>query len=177
MNRYKHLLSRLLPAENSRKIVGIFPHNTLIDTEKTNHKTKEIVLFEDGMEFLKKVSAKNISLVLFINQIIPHQLSMADFQEYVDGIDFVVKQAGVDLVGVYWCPNIDKRDPFVVPNPGMFIRVTENTGIKWDGLTVLSASDNDLSAATKVKAVPVKIGRRTKDRETYDSLNRWIDSL
>jgi hypothetical protein len=40
---------------------------------------------------------------------------------------------------------------------------------------VLSASDNDLSAAKKVNAIPIKIGDKHQKFDSFNSLIEWID--
>jgi len=78
---------------------------------------------------------------------------------------------------MYWCPGVDKKDPFVVPNPGMFVRVTENLNINWVDVPVLSAAENDLSAANKVKATPIMIGTKHNKYISYPDLANWLQSI
>lgn len=174
MNRYKFLLNTTL---NNNQIIGLFPWGTIIDTTTTDLKKDQITFFDSGMDFLRNLASKNVSVVLFINQFKPHPLVMDKLQSVVTAIENVVKEQGVTVIGTYWCPGVDRNDPFVVPNPGMFVRVTENTGIAWDNIPVLSASDVDLSAASKVKAAPILIGKEHKKYTSYNSLSEWIASI
>ena len=88
-----------------------------------------------------------------------------------------VRDQGVAVMGTYWCPSVDKKDPFVVPNPGMFVRVTENLAVDWNKIPVLSVSEIDLSAANKVKAEPIMIGSKHNKYASYDSLSNWLSKI
>jgi histidinol phosphatase-like enzyme len=174
MNRFKHLLDNVSTSTNNR-IIGLFPFGTVIDTKNTSIKNQQLHFLEEGVEFLQQLSTKSVSVVLFFNQFKP-PVPMNDLEQFAAAVaDFVTKQ-GVAVIGPYWCPGSDKKDPFVVPNPGMFTRVTENTGIKWDNLTVISANELDLMAASKVKALPVKIGGVSTKWTTFASLLDWNNS-
>lgn len=171
MNRFKHLLDKLPSAANNR-IIGLFPLGTVIDTKNTSVKAQQLHFLEDGVEFLKQIAAKNTSVVLFFNQFKP-PVPMNELEQFTAAVaDFVSKQ-GVNVIGPYWCPGYDKKDPFVVPNAGMFHRVTENTGIKWDSIPVISSNELDLMAANKVKALPIKIGGVSTKWTTFESLLEW----
>jgi histidinol phosphatase-like enzyme len=173
MNRFEYLLTGL-PNNTTNQIIGLFPFGTVIDTKNTSIKNQQLHFLEEGVEFLQKISTKNISVVLFFNQFRP-PVPMNELEQFAAAVsDFVTKQ-GVNVIGPYWCPGIDKKDPFVVPNPGMFTRVTENTGIKWDNITVISTNELDLMAAAKVKALPVKIGGTSTKWTAFASLADWVN--
>lgn len=171
MNRFRYLLLD----GSKHQLIGIFPYGLIIDDKKSNHKTNEIHFFDDGINFLKMLAQKNISIVMFINQFKP-ALPFEKFESFVEAVESFSKQQGVNLKGVYWCPGTDKRDPFVIPNPGMFHRVTENTGITWDNIPVISNNELDLVAASKVNAVPIKIGGNSTKWTRFSSLNEWFES-
>ena len=174
MNRYKFLLDNL-PSAGNKEIIGLFPFGTVIDTKNTSIKNQQLHFLEEGVTFLEKLSTRNVSIVLFFNQFKP-PVTATDLEAFTNAVaDFVTKQ-GLTVIGPYWCPGIDKRDPFVVPNPGMFHRVTENTGISWEGIPVISSSELDLTAAAKVKSVPIKIGGNNTSNKwtTYESLDAWL---
>lgn len=176
MNRYKFLLDNL-PSAGSREIIGFFPFGTLIDTKNTSIKNQQLHFLEEGVQFLEKLATKNTSIVLFFNQFKP-PVPANELEAFTGAVaDFVTKQ-GISVIGPYWCPGVDKRDPFVVPNPGMFHRVTEHTGISWTGIPVISSNELDLAAAVKVKALPIKIGGNKTNAKwaTYDSLDEWLSS-
>lgn len=172
MNRYKFLLST--PVSNS-KTIGLFPWGTIIDSKQSDISKNLLVFSDEGLQFLRNI-AHSTNVVLFINQFKMHPLSMEDFQELVNSIDRVVKEQGVTVLGPYWAPGTQKNDPFVVPNPGMFYRATETANINWENIEVLSASDDDLSAAKKVKATPIKIGSSHKTYTSFNSVSEWLNS-
>jgi len=173
MNRYKFLLNQpVVPSDT----IGLFPWGTIIDSAASNITDQYFVCSDEGSHFLNKI-ASTTSVVLFINQFKLTPLSMADFQELANSIEGLVKQHGVTVKGTYWAPGFDQHDPYVVPNPGMFRRATENIGINWSNIKVLSAFDDDLVAAKKVKAIPIKIGsNKNKSFTSFKSILEWADS-
>lgn len=171
MNRFRYLLL----GSSKPQLIGIFPYGLIIDDNKSNHKTNEIHFFDEGINFLKMLAQKNISVVMFINQFKP-ALPFEKFESFVSTVESFSKQQGVDLKGVYWCPGTDKRDQFVIPNPGMFHRVTENTGIQWNNIPVISNNELDLVAASKVNALPIKIGGNGTKWTKFTSLTEWFNS-
>lgn len=173
MNRYKFIIDR---KQTATQIIGYFPWGSLINPKETNIPKEKLGIFEDGVEFLKQLAAKNISVVMFMNQLKSHPWGMNDYQKFITGLEEMVRSYSVNLIGIYWCPGVDKRDPFVVPNPGMFNRATENTGINWTNIPVLSASDLDLDAAAKVKAQPLKLGEKSLKHTNVGSVLDWINS-
>jgi histidinol phosphatase-like enzyme len=174
MNRYKYIIEN---TQKSSSFIGLFPWGTVIDPAETNHKNSQIAFLEQGVEFLKELRARDISVVLFINQFRPYAVSYDDLKNFIESVEKFVREQGVTVMGTYWCPGIDKKDPFVVPNPGMFIRVTENIGVNWNKIPVLSAHDFDLSAAVKVKATPIKIGSEHNKHQSFLTLSDWIASI
>ena len=172
MNRYKYALSLQKITE---QIIGLFPYGTLIDPENTHIQDEQISFFEDSDLVFAKLKEKNFSVMLFINQFKQHPIAFEELKKFTEAVESYIRQKNVKVAGMYWAPGHDKKDPFVVPNPGMFYRATEQTGIKWDDVIVLSANDTDLSAANKVKAHPVKIGTPNAKMESHNSLLEWID--
>ena len=170
MNRYAFLLNK----ENIKsKTIGLFPWGTIIDNSNSDINKNLLIFTESGIEFLKSI-ASTTSVVLFVNQFKTRPLSMEDFQDLINTIENFVKEQGVNVIGTYWAPGTQKNDPFVVPNPGMFYRVSENTSLNWEGVEVLSSSDDDLSAAKKVKATPIKIGSSHKIYQSFKTVNDWL---
>jgi histidinol phosphatase-like enzyme len=175
MNRYAYILQSV--TETNSTTIGLFPWGTIVDPVTTDHKKSQISFYEHGVDFLRQLAGKNISVVLFLNQFKPHVLPMEDLKNFADSVEQFVRDQGVAVLGMYWCPGIEKKDPFVVPNPGMFVRVTENLGINWDKIPVLSASEVDLSAAAKVKAEPIMIGAKHNKYASYADLADWVASI
>jgi histidinol phosphatase-like enzyme len=171
MNRFKYLLDNI-PTRSSSGVLGIFPWGLIIDDKETSIKNQRLTFTDEGVEFLQIIASKQTPMVLFLNQFKP-PVPMNTLKEFAEAVEDFVKKQGVNLVGMYWCPGSDKKDPFVVPNAGMFHRVTENTGISWDGMPVISNNELDLTAALKVKALPIKIGGNSTKWTTFASLGDW----
>jgi histidinol phosphatase-like enzyme len=175
MNRYTYALKST--TQNNGTIIGLFPWGTIVDPTTTDHKKSQIGFYEYSIDFLKQLAVKNTSVVLFLNQFKPHVLPMDDLKNFADSVEQFVRDQGVAVLGMYWCPGIDKKDPFVVPNPGMFLRVTENLGIDWNKIPVLSSNEANLSAAVKVKATPIMIGAKHNKYTSYSNLADWVSSI
>lgn len=169
MSRFKHLLETPFQTVGS-KTIGIFPFNTLVDTEKSDIYTGSMVFHDSAIEGLKELGKKGYSLILFINQFKKKPLPPEHFMALNQAMEGFVKSHGINVVGLYWCPSTDRNDPFVVPSPGMFNRVTENMGFAWNDVDVISTSDNDLIAAERAKAKPIKIGKGSSKWTLYGSL-------
>jgi len=171
MNRFKYLLDNI-PTRSSNGVLGIFPWGLIIDDKETSIKNQKLTFTDDGVEFLQIIASKQTPMVLFLNQFKP-PVPMNALKEFAEAVEDFVKKQGVNLVGMYWCPGSDKKDPFVVPNAGMFHRVTENTGIVWSNMPVISNNELDLIAASKVNALPIKIGGSGTKWTTFKSLAEW----
>ncbi len=175
MSRYQHLLESI-SINGGNKTFGLFPFNSIIDPNLTDIHSGKIEFDQVAVEGLKKLAGKGYSVVVFINQFKGRPLSLDHFQSLNTAVEKFIISIGMQVQGFYWCPGVDKKDPFVVPNPGMFHRATENQGIKWEGIPVVSTSDNDLTAAEKVNATPIKIGNGSKWTH-YNNLIDWTNSL
>lgn len=176
MNRYKHLLAQPQFKLDS-KIIGIFPFDTLINSKDSDVHTGNLSFIESAIDGLKLLASKQYSVVMFVNQNKLRPLSNESFQAMTNAIENFVKQYGVDVKGVYWCPGVSKDDPFVVPNAGMFHRVTEHHNINWKDISVVSTSNNDLKAADKVAASGIKIGNEPSKWPHYLSFFDYVNTL
>jgi len=162
MSRFRHILTSPTTSINTTvtpsKIIGLFPFNALVDPNTTDVHSGKIDFLESAMAGLKLLAEQNYSAILFINQFKSRQLPYETFNNLNGAVERFVNSQGVKVVGIYWCPSITKDDPYVVPNPGMFHKATENQSINWSSIPVVSSFDKDLLAASSVKAMPVKIG-------------------
>jgi histidinol phosphatase-like enzyme len=177
MSRFKYILEQPVTPKSERKLVGLFPFNTVVD-QSSDVSGGKLHFIDSALEGLNILASKNYDVILFINQFKTRPLSHQAFESMNKAIENTFRSKGVNVAGVYWCPVIDKNDPFVTPNAGMFSRVTENQGIKWTDIQVLSTSENDLKAAERAGAVPVKIGSKSgKWNQSFDSTLDWVKSL
>jgi histidinol phosphatase-like enzyme len=175
MSRYSYALDTV--SSTSNKIIGLFPFNAIVDPNTTNVHEGKIDFLTSAVEGLEKLAAKKYSVVLFINQFKNRSLSYEQFQPLNQAVEKFIRDRGLNVIGVYWCPVTNKNDPFVVPNPGMFNKVTENTGISFNEIPVISSSENDLLAASKVKATPIKIGNGPSKWAHYETLFEFVINM
>lgn len=170
MSRFKYLLDVKPIAQAGSKTIGIFPFNSLVDPDKTDIYSGAMAFHESAVQGLKLLAEKNYSVVLFINQFKKKPLPPEHFMALNQALEGFVKSHGINVVGLYWCPSTDRNDPYVVPGAGMFTRATENQGISWEGIDVISTSDNDLIAAERAKANPIKIGKGSSKWTLHENL-------
>jgi histidinol phosphatase-like enzyme len=171
MSRYKTLLNSNDNGSTPKKIVGIFPFNCLVNADSTDVTNGRLDFLESALKALQDLGKKKYSVVLFINQFKNTPLSYEHFSALNQAMENFVRSQGVEVAGLYWCPSLDPTDIYVTPNPGMFQRVTENQSITWKDVPVISSNSNDLKAAEKVKAIPIRIGNGPNKWTRFDSLN------
>ena len=176
MSRFRYVLEQPI-VDKLPTVFGLFPFGSIIDSSKFDFKSGKMDFHNSAIEALKILGSKNSSVILFVNQFKNNKLTFDQFQQLNKVIENFVASHGVKVAGLYWCPATDRNDLFVVPNPGMFGRVTENQGIDWDGVPVISTSDNDLLAAERAKAVPIKIGKGSNKWTQFDSFLEWANTI
>ena len=99
-------------------------------------------------------------------------------QEDVDAVnDELMRHLGqagcAEIEALYYSAGIDKKDPYVKPNIGMFKRCeTEHKDVKFKGGYYVGHTIKDLKAAVSIGAKPVLV-RTGKGAETEQELNRW----
>jgi len=178
MSRFKYLLDK---NENTNldevKLVGLFPFNTLVDVNSTDPSIGKLGFLDTALASLEVLARKNYSVILFINQFKNKQLHNESFQSMNRTIEGIVSKHGLKVAGLYWCPGVDKNDPFVVPNAGMFSKVTENQGVAWKDIPVLSTFDADLKAAEKAGATSIKIGKGAGKWPQFNTIAEWVETI
>jgi HAD superfamily hydrolase (TIGR01662 family) len=174
MSRFKYLLEQNTDITvPGGKLIGIFPFNTLIDTDSGDVSKGQLGFLDIALSGLQVLAKKNYNVVVFINQFKNKPLAYESFQSMNASIEKMIKNQGVTVTGIYWCPVVDRNDPYVVPNAGMFTRATENQGIDWKDVPVVSTSDADLKAADRVGAKTIKIGKHAQ----YKTILDWAESV
>lgn len=175
MSRYSYVLQSI--TNKKKSLIGIFPFNALIDFENSSLSGGKLEFYESAIEGLKLLAQKQTKVILFVNQFKQHPLSYDQFNALNQAVEGFIRQHGVQVEGFYWCPVSDKKDPFVVPNSGMFSRATENQQINWEGIPVISSFDNDLVAASKVKADPIKIGKGSEKWTLFEDFYEYAKTI
>jgi histidinol phosphatase-like enzyme len=176
MSRFKYLLDLPKSYQSTEKLIGLFPFDTLVNKHSLDIRNGKLDFQNSSIEGLKILAQKGYGAILFINQF-KTPISFEEFQRLNKVIENFVGSHGVNVHGIFWCPSTDKNDPYVVPNAGMFHRVTENQNINWKDILVVSTSNNDLSAASKVNATGIKIGSGPSKWDHFDTFFEWAVSL
>lgn len=159
------------------RIVGLFPFMATVNPTTTKPNIGHIDFIPSAIEAFSKLASKNISVILFINQFKNHPLNYESFMSMNQAVEKFLTSTGIKVSGLYWCPSTDKNDPYVVPNSGMFVKAKENQKITWSGIPIVSSSENDLIAAEKAGAMPIKIGKAHAKWKTYPTFIDFADSL
>lgn len=88
-------------------------------------------------------------------------------------LDLFGKAGCPSIDGIYYSSGLDKRDPFVKPNVGMFKRAEEyNKSIKFNQGFYVGHTIADLKAALKIGARPVLV-RTGQGLNTEKELNKY----
>ena len=88
------------------------------------------------------------------------------FENILDGTKQIFEQLGARVKSAYYAPGVDKNDPYVKPNTGMFDRAQNEGFVKWEGSYYIGAEANDAKVSAKVKAIPVLIKSPGKETKT-----------
>lgn len=178
MSRFKYLLESATSTDvKNSKYFGLFPFNSLVDKNASDIHSGKLEFLESAVEGLKLLASKNYSVIVFINQFKNKKLSFEHFQSLNQAIENFINSYGVKVHSVYWCPGTDRNDPFVVPNPGMFTRATENLEVSWNNVPVISTSDDDLLAADRAGGTPIKISNGSSKWTHYATFLNWVETI
>jgi histidinol phosphatase-like enzyme len=93
-------------------------------------------------------------------------LDQQDFENILAGTKDIFEKLGARVKSSYYAPGVDKNDPYVKPNTGMFDRAQNEGFVKWEGTYYIGAEANDAKVAAKTKAIPVLIKSLGKETKT-----------
>jgi D-glycero-D-manno-heptose 1,7-bisphosphate phosphatase len=146
----------------SSPIVGDFVALDFDGTILKNRSWAEMMaleIHESVFEAVNLLTQKGKGIIITTNR--PEITRGAMKQEsYVDAQNAIVealKSQGANVLGVWYCPSTDKNDPYLKPNPGMFMKLKAEHGIDWKKTPVLASSIADVKAAAAVGAEAIVI--------------------
>jgi histidinol phosphatase-like enzyme len=96
-------------------------------------------------------------------------LSIQDFENILASAREMIVQHGGNVKNAYYAPGVDKNDPYVKPNTGMFDRAQNEGMIKWSESYFIGSEASDVKAAIKVRSVPVLIKSANNNIKTKAS--------
>ena len=168
MGRYTEYFKDIWKMQANRKVVGITLFGVLFDNSTPFTPGNQLSIAEGADTAIQTIAQKGYDFVIIAGQA-PNRtknLDQLDFENILGGAREIFENLGARLKGAYYAPGIDKSDPYVKPNTGMFERAQNEGVVIWDGTYYVGAEANDVKAASKVKSIPVLIKGQGKEVKT-----------
>ena len=171
MGRYTNYFKDIWQMQANRKVIGMTLFGVLLDNTTPFTPGQQLVISDGVIDAVKILIAKGYDFLFITGQ--PQNrtqaLSMQDFENILASAREIIEQHGGRVKNAYYAPGIDKNDPYVKPNTGMFDRAQNEGMVKWAESYFIGSEANDVKAAIKVKSVPVLIKSAGKDVKTKAS--------
>jgi len=168
MGRYTAYFNDIWKMQASRKVIGITLFGALIDNSTPFTPGNPVDFSEGAGKAVQMLTQKGYDFVVVTGQPPSRtkNLEQHDFENILSGMKNAFEQLGARIKNVYYAPSVDKNDPYVKPNTGMFDRAQAEGAVKWEGTYYIGAEANDAKVAVKVKAIPVLIKSPGKESKT-----------
>jgi histidinol phosphatase-like enzyme len=176
MGRYSEYFNDIWKLQASRKVIGITLFGVLFDNSKPFTPGNQLEIAEGAGKAVQLLTQKGYDFVIVAGQA-PNRtknLDQQDFENILEGAKQIFEQLGARVKSAYYAPGVDKNDPYVKPNTGMFDRAQAEGVVKWEGTYYIGAEANDAKVSAKVKAIPVLIkspGKETKTK-AFELMNQ-----
>ena len=171
MGRYTNYFKDIWQMQANRKVIGMTLFGVLLDNTTPFTPGQQLVISDGVIDAVKILISKGYDFLFITGQ--PQNrtqaLSMQDFENILASAREIIEQHGGRVKNAYYAPGIDKNDPYVKPNTGMFDRAQNEGMVKWAESYFIGSEANDVKAAIKVKSVPVLIKSAGKDVKTKAS--------
>jgi histidinol phosphatase-like enzyme len=171
MGRYTNYFKDIWQMQANRKVIGMTLFGVLLDNTTPFTPGQQLVISDGVIDAVKILISKGYDFLFITGQ--PQNrtqaLSIQDFENILASAREMIVQHGGNVKNAYYAPGVDKNDPYVKPNTGMFDRAQNEGMIKWAESYFIGSEANDVKAAIKVKSVPVLIKSAGKDIKTKAS--------
>jgi histidinol phosphatase-like enzyme len=171
MGRYTNYFKDIWQMQANRKDIGMTLFGVLLDNTTPFTPGQQLVISDGVIDAVKLLISKGYDFLFITGQ--PQNrtqaLSIQDFENILASAREIIEQHGGRVKNAYYAPGVDKNDPYVKPNTGMFDRAQNEGMIKWAESYFIGSEANDVKAAMKVKSVPVLIKSAGKDIKTKAS--------
>jgi histidinol phosphatase-like enzyme len=171
MGRYTNYFKDIWQMQANRKVIGMTLFGVLLDNTTPFTPGQQLVISDGVIDAVKLLISKGYDFLFITGQ--PQNrtqaLSIQDFENILASAREIIEQHGGRVKNAYYAPGVDKNDPYVKPNTGMFDRAQNEGMIKWAESYFIGSEANDVKAAMKVKSVPVLIKSAGKDIKTKAS--------
>lgn len=114
------------------KVLFIDRDGTLHVDKVETHKVNDLELFEDTVKFLLHMLSLNYSIIIVTNQsgIGKGHYSIADMNRFNFHLVEVLKEYGVSILDIYYCPHTIEDDcECMKSNPGMIYKAVKDYNI------------------------------------------------
>ena len=171
MGRYTNYFKDIWQMQANRKVIGMTLFGVLLDNTTPFTPGQQLVISDGVIDAVKLLISKGYDFLFITGQ--PQNrtqaLSIQDFENILASAREIIEQHGGRVKNAYYAPGVDKNDPYVKPNTGMFDRAQNEGMVKWAESYFIGSEVNDVKAAMKVKSVPVLIKSAGKDIKTKAS--------
>jgi histidinol phosphatase-like enzyme len=171
MGRYTNYFKDIWQMQANRKVIGMTLFGVLLDNTTPFTPGQQLVISDGVIDAVKLLISKGYDFLFITGQ--PQNrtqaLSIQDFENILASAREIIEQHGGRVKNAYYAPGVDKNDPYVKPNTGMFDRAQNEGMVKWAESYFIGSEANDVKAAMKVKSVPVLIKSAGKDVKTKAS--------
>lgn len=171
MGRYTNYFKDIWQMQANRKVIGMTLFGVLLDNTTPFTPGQQLVISDGVIDAVKLLISKDYDFLFITGQ--PQNrtqlLSIQDFENILAGAREIIEQQGGRVKNAYYAPGVDKNDPYVKPNTGMFDRAQNEGMVKWAESYFIGSEVNDMKAAMKVKSIPVLIKSASKDIKTKAS--------
>ena len=168
MGRYTEYFNDIWKMQANRKVIGVTLFGVLFDNSKPFTPGNQLEIADGADKAIQLLTQKGYDFVIVAGQAPSRtkNLDQQDFENILAGTKDIFEQLGARVKSAYYAPGVDKNDPYVKPNTGMFDRAQNEGVVKWEGTYYIGAEANDAKVAAKVKAVPVLIKSLGKETKT-----------
>jgi HAD superfamily hydrolase (TIGR01662 family) len=169
MGRYSEYFKEIWKLQGDRKIIGLTLFGVIFDNSIPFTPGNQLNVADGVPDAIGMLTQKGYDFLVIQGQPSSRtrNLDMQDFENILGSFREFVGSVGGRVVNNYYAPGIDKSDPYVKPNPGMFERAAAENNVKWDESIYIGSDINDVKAANKIKAQPILItslSKQTKNK-------------
>ena len=169
MGRYSEYFKEIWKLQGNRKIIGLTLFGVIFDNSTPFTPGNQLNVADGVPDAIGILTQKGYDFLVIQGQPASRtkNLEIQDFENILSSFREFVVSTGGRVVNNYYAPGIDKSDPYVKPNPGMFERAAAENSVKWNETIYIGADINDVKAANKIKATPILItslSKQTKNK-------------
>lgn len=169
MGRYSEYFKEIWKLQGNRKVIGLTLFGVIFDNSTPFTPGNQLNVAEGVPDAINILTQKGYDFLVIQGQPASRtkNLEIQDFENILSSFREFVVSTGGRVVNNYYAPGIDKSDPYVKPNPGMFERAAAENSVKWNEAVYIGSDINDVKVANKIKATPVLItslSKQTKNK-------------